>query len=301
MAQIAIKGHETRGKEVIEILEMLGCENILRYFGDDDEAVYSIKGHGIVIYELECIKSDEVIVFTLEEFFKKFPYKVGDKVLFKHENTIYFIRKMYWEKDKILYQLSDEVYSDGCSVPDILIFDVDAENLKPYKEDTMEERKYADLRLDVDQDDKQATEVTIDGDKITAPENYLIGKVTKVDNGVLVEFVKKQPQYPKTYEECCKVLGIDTENFLSIRSLCADDGEEVTTAYEKDVLDEFTYLWELRICRDAYWKIAGEQMGLGKPWEPMFLNPFLNFPTEEIRNAFYENFKDLIEKCKMLL
>lgn len=55
----------------------------------------------------------------------------------------------------------------------------------------MEERKYADLRIDVDQDDKLATEATIDGDKITPPENYLIGKITKVDNGMLVEFVRK--------------------------------------------------------------------------------------------------------------
>ena len=27
----------------------------------------------------------------------------------------------------------------------------------------------------------------------------------------------------------------------------------------------------------------------------------LSFPTEEMRDAFYENFKDLIEQCKELL
>ena len=35
--------------------------------------------------------------------------------------------------------------------------------------------------------------------------------------------------------------------------------------YAEDLLDK---LQSLLICRDAYWKIAGEQMGLGKPWEP---------------------------------
>ena len=83
---------------------------------------------------------------------------------------------------------------------------------------------------------------------------------------------------------------------------------------------------KLRICRDAYWKIAGEQMGLGKSWEfenpsrryvftienfggkiqknavtARMLNRILVFPTEEIRDAFYENFKDLIEQCKEFL
>ena len=65
-------------------------------------------------------------------------------------------------------------------------------------------------------------------------------------------------------------------------------------------------------------------MGLGKPWEPdwndetskftisnkcnkIFLNntawyaEVLSFPTAEMRDTFYENFKDLIESCKELL
>ena len=68
-------------------------------------------------------------------------------------------------------------------------------------------------------------------------------------------------------------------------------------------------------------------MGLDKPWGPDYLNPtkeiryfifctgitiekgqslfptnkVLIFPTEEMRDAFYENFKDDIEQCKELL
>lgn len=91
--------------------------------------------------------------------------------------------------------------------------------------------------------------------------------------------------------------------------------------YKADLIISFQ---ELYIARDAYWKIAGEQMGLDKPWEPDwndlnrkyfisltcdgiglyddFRNPqFLVFPTKEMRDAFYENFKDLIETCKELL
>ena len=77
-------------------------------------------------------------------------------------------------------------------------------------------------------------------------------------------------------------------------------------------------------CRDAYWKIAGEEMGLDKPWNPnwneltpkytivvienklvkqfaLTQNFILAFPTEEMRDTFHENFKELIEQCKELL
>jgi len=82
---------------------------------------------------------------------------------------------------------------------------------------------------------------------------------------------------------------------------------------------------KLLICRDAYWKIAGEEMGLDEPWEPDwstgneikyvievyrnnvrknsqgYSNTLLTFPTAEMRDAFYENFKKEIERCKELL
>ena len=63
-------------------------------------------------------------------------------------------------------------------------------------------------------------------------------------------------KYPKTCEECCKVLGYETE-------------EDEISCYKGHLIDSFV---NLLICRDAYWKIAGEQMGLGKLWKPDFTN-----------------------------
>jgi hypothetical protein len=79
-------------------------------------------------------------------------------------------------------------------------------------------------------------------------------------------------------------------------------------------------LFKLLICRDAYWKIAGDEMGLGKPWNPCDtkdkysirrvedkillhynVSSVLEFPTTKMRDLFYTSFKDLIEKCKDLL
>ena len=124
--------------------------------------------------------------------------------------------------------------------------------------------------------------------------------------------VKKKPVYPKTIEECIALMRLQD---LLVEGRCGYEWRLVSN------------LQKLLLCRDAYWKIAGEQMGLGKPYEHDYLkdantirytiyntgdeivkldgklyrNYTLCFPTEEMRDAFYENFKDLIEQCKELL
>ena len=125
----------------------------------------------------------------------------------------------------------------------------------------------------------------------------------------LREFLTPKSQYPKNYEECCKVL--------------AYEGGATVIGYDAVLLSNFQ---KLKLCRDAYWKMAGKEMGLDKPWKPDFTNIdncnlaiktckgeislistlyiedcILVFPTKEMRDAFYENFKDLINETKELL
>jgi hypothetical protein len=124
------------------------------------------------------------------------------------------------------------------------------------------------------------------------------------------ESVNKKPTYPANYDECKAVLQLQDSK---IQARCG---------YEWRLI---SYFQQLLMCRDAYWKIAGEQMGLGKPWEPDWSNDdetkfciyttqniisldifgvdnrILAFPTEEMRDAFYKNFDYLIEACKELL
>lgn len=58
-------------------------------------------------------------------------------------------------------------------------------------EDVVPDRKYKELRMPLDDDDKLASEVLFKRVKIFPPIGFLIGKITEVDNGMLVEFVKK--------------------------------------------------------------------------------------------------------------
>ena len=119
---------------------------------------------------------------------------------------------------------------------------------------------------------------------------------------------KKKQKYPKTYVECAKILDCFSAAHI--------DG------YKNALLEK---LQELLICRDAYWKIAGEEIGLDKPWEPDWYDDdtvkyciivdsgiiskqnFRNYqfilaiPTEEMRDAFKENFDPDIEICKEFL
>ena len=347
MANLAIKGHTTRGKEVIELLEMLGGKNEYQVTAIRENRVYFVDEYqNINFLKINQLLPEHFIIFTLEEFLEKYPYKVGDKVQDLKYGEMFTIANMHWEeKDCTVYYLN----------PDIIQFYTVEELNKynePYKEETMEEtnkaifegnahccdimndiikdnikeRKYAELRMPLDDDDKLSTEVTIDGNKIFPPNNYLIGKVTQVDNGMLVEFVKKQPNYPKTYEECCKVFGLN--HYLSLGWDSYDAYSGVIKYLPKlieDVAEKLKSLSKLLICRDAYWKIAANEMGLEKSWEPDWTDSHqkkwtinfyqgeinltngpnvhfvLAFPTEEMRDVFYENFKDLIEECKELL
>lgn len=133
-----------------------------------------------------------------------------------------------------------------------------------------------------------------------------------------------KPTYSKTYEDCCKILGIDVSRKFTYEEM---PFYENCSFYENDILKMLEVLRKLIICRDAYWQIAGEELGLDKSWEPKNelstrnkiyniqtycnkiekgcteypTNRLLSFPTEEMRDIFYENFKDLIENCKELL
>ena len=155
--------------------------------------------------------------------------------------------------------------------------------------------------------------------EIILPEGYQFkDEDGNVINATKIILEKKRKEYPKTYEKCCKVLGYSGNYNLIL-----------TTDVDNKL---FNALYRLKVCRDAYWKLYGEEMGLGKPWEPDWknseesrycivniegdinlpekiltkwilkvTNKILVFPTEEMRDAFYENFKDLIKKCKDLL
>ena len=274
--KLAIKGHLSRGKEVIELFKMMGgCE--CGYCGCGTGFYYYISQFGNI--EASCIPTDfdTYIVYTLEEFWEKYPYKVGDVIKFPN-NMAEEIAEMKWDEE-----LEDIIYTSvsGCTRP--------CHVPKNKEEKKINQMSLANCDLD-------EVEIVL-GDKFEL----------KIEDGKYYA-VRKKPTYPTTYEECCEFLG-KTKAYQSV------------SGYKTELLEDFQ---KILICRDAYWKIAGEELGLGEPWKPDWndgdnkfviqylnnevgfwlsrgLNYILAFPTVELRDAFYENFKDLIEQCKELL
>lgn len=127
--------------------------------------------------------------------------------------------------------------------------------------------------------------------------------------------MNKKSKYPTTYEECFEVM-YGKQSPYSSPIIVTNIG------YKGELIKN---IQRLLFYRDAYWKIAGEEMGFGKPWKPDWGKPYegkfvidcqlneiskgiinittkvLAFPTEEMRDAFYEAFKDLINEVKELL
>lgn len=297
MTNLAIRGHATRGKEIIEILEMLGGKNEQGHCGHNPKVAYYIS-HDRNTILCNCVPNIypniyKCVDYTLEEFLEKYPYKVGDKVivtgLYEYPKSINFMK---WFDGDIHYSFDNETWF----LPSAL---------KPYKE-TIETITIYDFKANT-------KEWLID--KL---HGMIISNAIKTIGDIHEELHK--PQYPNTYKECCEVLGIDSDNYLSIRNSYRDDGDEEITYYESDLLGEFDNLWGLTICRDAYWKIAGDWKEKRKDKAIHYVicstllgeivkdtmpnciaNYLLDFPTAEMRDAFYENFKDLIETCKELL
>ena len=370
MAQLAIKGHTTRGKEVIEILEMLGGKNKEGYCGNNPNVAYYISHNNNTIL-CDCVHYIYNFVdYTIEEFLEKFPYKVGDKV--KNTRINDFIGKIInaqWDSNE--KQIIYIVEWDDVAKSTLSYF---ARGLQPYKEETMENKgnisdgyhtfnELYEYRLlynasmfnelakqglyDVHKSKRHSDGTIPFGDEnwfivqaelptgqisnhyemkdwelFNVPEkekaNHYDGHTPQDVAKRLRNFLSPNPQYPKTYEECCKIVNANPHIRLKY-----DLSDEQKYSYDIDKLQHYENIRKLLICRDAYWKIAGEQMGLGKPWTPdwnhyaekyviyQFLhlyfidkehyrNTILAFPTPEMRDAFYENFKYLIEKCQEL-
>ena len=256
--KLAIKGHPTRGEEVIELLEMLGGKNIHNYGGTFNEC-YAIDNNKICIIYTSVAKIDGYVIFTLEEFLEKYPFKVGDKVHIYVQNDdidgrydieTAEITSMRWNhaRCKIAYKMKDinrEFYKEEikCKVVDSNKSTRVMEEKDKAKAPNLKGEDYSGKRF---------------GYKI--PDGYEFDVV--VDGKIILKPIK--PKYPTTYEDCCKVLGISYRAQLSYTYPDVERGNIYLTK-EKHLLDAFM---KLRICRNAYWKIAGEKMGLGKPWEP---------------------------------
>ena len=242
--------------------------------------------------EFMCHFTDDMLEGLVEETKAEPKFKVGDSVEVLKSGNTYTISQVKFNGKEFVYTLSNNGSTVSCFSEEEIEF-------------TEEDKYWCDIMSESD----PATYVLPQGYQFVDENGNVINAMK-----IVLEKKKKEVTYPKTYEECCKVVRYNPHRI--------DDMGETICGYKSKLLRVFQMLL---VCRDAYWKIAGEEMGLGKPWEPDWLdddtkkyvitsskvfetfgglgyiNYILTFPTEELRDAFYENFKELIESCKELL
>ena len=262
--------------------------------------------------------TDEMIEGLVEEETKP-KFKIGDRVIVRGMSGIWEITNA---EDDILYTIKRENYTFTLTTYGSFL------TLYESISDKKEEMKLEDELLDEYEEltdrafkggyEKCQSDIILNG--YTLPDGYqFTDENGNVINAKKIVLEKKKKEYPKNYFECCKVMD------CAVRPYITADEPGVISYYEDDLNHKVLSFRKLLICRDAYWKIAGENMGLNKPWEPDYKKDryiickwvdeiltgyrasgfgerfILEFPTEEMRDAFYESFKEEIEICKELL
>ena len=112
--KLAILGHETRNEEVIELLKMLGGSDTFGFSCTQTDRFYYVSPNdGFVYWDYDDPSIvDKFEIFTLEKFFEKFPFKVGDFVRIPEYESEVRICKMKWTSfsdiDYLVYRNDDE-------------------------------------------------------------------------------------------------------------------------------------------------------------------------------------------------
>lgn len=145
--------------------------------------------------------------------------------------------------------------------------------------------------------------------KLDIPQGYEYYGI-EFDSGKIL-LRKKHIEYPKTFEECCESLKVINSGVPCI--IASHLGHDIAN------------FAKLIIARDAYLSIYSDNIGLSKPWNPDWTNTnenkyciycvanelkihpaleiqhLLAFPTRAICDAFFKDFRTLIESCKEFL
>ena len=288
---IAIKGNAERGNEIIELLEMMGGKNSEHFTGRDSDRYYFIDDNTKCIcseniYEMEECYNGVYMLFSFDAFNDDYPWRIGDivNVIGRYDRIGFKVVKMQWG-----HAYNTMMYCLDCG----------EDGYGWWRAEDIEYTKYSELKVNLS--DNVNSNIEFD----------LIKYSYEVKDGKLI-IEKKKPKYPKTYEECCRIV-----NANPYIRLIYDLSNGQRYSYDADNLQLYEKIRRLLICRDAYWKIADDwspnwneetdKFTISNKCNDIYLNntawysEVLAFPTAKMRDAFYGNFKDLIESCKELL
>jgi hypothetical protein len=285
--KIAIQGHPTRGKEVIKILKSLGGKNREGLEGYC-KTFYYIDDKNVICDDHEENFPSNYKLYTLEEFEKEFPFKIGDEVIFPV--------KVGWASGKV---------TGLTYVGDQLKYEVD-NRIAGYR--YIEPHKLQLYPM------KEERNITLTLDK--AKEWY--NKGGELREIALQAFTEKELNpLPRSWEEFIESIKFTFKGYLEyidgIVHWSNSCFPNKSIGESSKVCDKHVALFQLEQLRNYWW-------GDWKPewdccekhvikWKKddliVFMatrvHAFLVFPTKEMAEEFLKCFRDLIEKAGDLI
>jgi hypothetical protein len=267
--KIAIQGHPTRGEEIIQILESLGGKKFLVLLASDECLVFFIddKGYISCFHRRSSVVKECYKIYTLEEFEKEFPFKIGDKVITttsKHPKIITGITNTQWGLRYIISQIK---FPDCKEMPHI-------SQISLYKE--MKEERNITLTLD------------------KAKEWY--NKGGELREIALQAFTKEELNpLPKTWEEYCKMYPVIPEKHIFL-SCCSQ--RYIALWKLEQLRDCYRQGWKPK-SKECAFAIKYAERGLD-----IYLyssQEFLSFQSREVAEEFLKNFEPLIKEAEDLI
>lgn len=301
----SIFGNAEKRETIKSIFNMLGgCNNYNLTFQGQVFYVMDNKTKGIDV-ETDDGYYGECTDFTLESFLNKYPFMSGDKVVVDGEDVV--VSGLYWDGFEVKYKVKPSLDAE-CDEKLVLVDSIvrkESENISVEVSLTPNIARECDknpFTLE-DEGDGKYTIVLKEGFEIMFEHgNYKI--------------VRKKVEYPNDYTSCCKVLDIRDDLFLLFQTSVVDE------VFQTDVLSaslnhKLNMLFELMVCRDAYWRLSGNWNPRENGGTEIFqirrhgdevikMSSYvseccLEFHSAEVRDMFLENFSEIIEKCKMLI
>lgn len=152
----------------------------------------------------------------------------------------------------------------------------------------------------------------MDVQKIKLPEGW---EVDKIENGEII-LRESGKGFPKTWEECYQRIGsveyIGDSAYVSELEKSSKPSNENKNEIPRGLGKPLLALMQLLICRDVYrkgWKPTSNDEcycicnceGTLNPASIIYCTRVLSFQSEEVRDEFLNNFRDLIEEAKELI
>jgi hypothetical protein len=265
--KIAIQGHPTRGNEVIQIFESLGGKNVQGLTGIYKTFYYIDDKNKITDDHKRNVPSTYKL-YTLEEFEKEFPFKIGDTVI-NDKGDEGFITGLITMNNKILYSVKYNYNQFG----------VVSSNLLKLKKKEMNTRN-----------------ITLTLDK--AKEWYNNGG--ELREIALQAFTEQELNpLPKSWKEYVNRYGVPNLKYI-FSSSCPNKYialwklEQLRDCYRQGWKPDWNDLVGIKYC------IAIESDKL-RVRTHGYLNEFLSFQSVEIAREFLKNFESLIKEAEDLI